>query len=170
VCAFHWSRLFFQMASLRNSFFQKISIFLKKNDLISFKNENVMVIKLALRPPLVAWNPGRIPAHSLALNSTGSISLGQTKSVFGVTRLLAQSAGEERAFAPGLVTSGRVSPTRLRFSSSPLRTRRHPLPPLLLPRAPVAACCLLSLVHRRSHRRLLISLVQPLLPPLHPCT
>jgi hypothetical protein len=104
---------FFQMASLRNSFFQKISIFLKKNDLIYFKNENVMVIKLALRPPLVAWNPGRIPAHSLALNSTGSISLGQTKSVFGVTRLPAQSAGKSglcRCFGsdrtPGVAPQG----------------------------------------------------------------
>jgi hypothetical protein len=123
-----------------------------------------------MRAPLVAWDPGRIPAHSLALKSTGPISLGQTKSVFGVTRLPAQSAGEERAFAPGLVTSGRFSPTRLRFSSSPSRTRRRPLPPLLLPRAPAAACCLLSRAHRCSHRRLLISLVQPLLSPLHPCT
>jgi hypothetical protein len=32
--------------------------------------------------PLVSWDPGRIPAHSLALKSTGPIFLGQTKSVF----------------------------------------------------------------------------------------
>lgn len=43
-----------------------------------------------------------------------------------------------------------------------LRTRCRPLPPLSLPCAPAVACCLLSLVHRRTHHRLLISLVQPL--------
>jgi hypothetical protein len=88
-----------------------------------------------------ARDPRRISAHSLALKSTGPISLGQTKSVFGVTRLSAQSAGEEQAFAPGLIRSGRFSPTRLRSSLSPLRIRRL----LSLTHELVVAHCLLFL-------------------------
>lgn len=85
-------------------------------------------------------DPGRILAYSLALKSTGPISLGQIQNVFGVTRLPAQSAVEEWAFAHGLITSGRFSPTwqltyepavaHFLLSLSTLRTRRRLLSPL----------------------------------------